>query len=80
MDGPYDGAIELAQRLAGSDQARQCVAKQVFRFALQRVELQADACSLRQVETRFEESGHRLQDLMLAVVASDAFRFQRVQP
>ncbi|MCB9620978.1 MAG: DUF1592 domain-containing protein [Sandaracinus sp.] len=79
MDGAFDGAVELAHRLAESEQARDCVANQVFRFALQRVELQADACSLEQVRTGFAESGYRLSDLMLAVVSSDAFRFQRVQ-
>lgn len=79
MDGPFNGAVELAQRLVGSEQARHCVARQVFRFALQRVEVAVDACSLQQVTDDFGEAAYDLRALRLAVVGSDAFRFQQVQ-
>ena len=78
-DGPFYGAVELVGKLAASQEAQRCVARQLFRFALQRVENTADACSLRHVFDEFETSGLNLHQLMMAIVTSDAFRFQRVQ-
>ena len=80
MNGPFDGAVDLAHRLSESDQATRCVARELFRFALQRVEVSDDACSLQSIDDGFAEADYDLRELMLAIVGSDAFRFQQVQP
>ena len=78
-DGPFDGVTELSARLGQSNEVRACIARQLFRFALQRNETGADACSLQGVDESFGESGYDLKALIRGVIASDAFRFQRVQ-
>ncbi|HJL32738.1 MAG TPA: DUF1592 domain-containing protein, partial [Polyangiaceae bacterium LLY-WYZ-15_(1-7)] len=80
VNGPFDGAVDLAHRLSESDQATRCVARELFRFALQRVEVSDDACSLQSIDDGFAEADYDLRELMLAIVGSDAFRFQQVQP
>ena len=51
-DGPFRGARELAERLAGSRDVRDCAATQWYRFAFGRLEGPGDACSLRALQDR----------------------------
>lgn len=74
-NGTFDGALQLAERLAGSKAVRECVATQYFRFALGRTETSADNCSLSRTFERVDQQGGSLQELILAVVKSDAFRY-----
>jgi hypothetical protein len=75
VDGPFDGAIELAERLAGSAEVRRCYARQWFRFAAGRGEVESDAPSLDEVTTAFERSGFDVDELRLAIAKAPAFRF-----
>lgn len=74
--GPFDGAVELAHKLAESEQVRDCVATQWFRFSLGRLEGEADACTLDALRQSFADSGHDVRALMLALVTTDAFRYR----
>src|SRR5207249_1016022 len=56
VDGTFVDARDLAHRLAGSPQVRSCMVKQWFRFAYGRTEAAADACTLQQLERRFDEA------------------------
>lgn len=78
IDGAFDGAVELAGMLADSDLVRQCVGRQWFRFALGRMESNADECSRRDIQQAFEDSGGDVRELMLAIATSDTFRHTRV--
>jgi hypothetical protein len=78
MDGPFQNAVELSARFAASQQVRDCMATQWLRFALRRVETQADACSRQAIQTAFNENGD-MRKLILAVVQSDAFRFKSLK-
>lgn len=80
VDGSFDGAVELAYRLAQSDEVRSCVATQWFRFAFGRIETEADECARTAIDDAFADSGYRIADLMLAIVASDAFRYRAATP
>ncbi len=72
--GPYNGPVELAKKLAGSKDARACVATQWFRFAHGRLEDEKrDGCSLTQVRQAFDKSGGDLRELMVALTQTDAF-------
>lgn len=77
VDGPFDGAIELSARLAGSAQARGCVVTQVFRYALGRSTEAADRCQTARLRAEFEDVRGDMRALLLAVVTSDAFRHRR---
>ncbi len=77
--GAFDGAVELSERLAQSRVAQRCMARQVFRFAVGRIEQQRDTCSTRVLDHAFTRSDLDLRELMIAVVRTDAFRMRRVQ-
>jgi hypothetical protein len=72
--GPVADVVELSSRLAQSRRVHDCVAKEVYRFALGRPLTPADACTLEQVGERFMASGGSFRELLLAVIESDAFR------
>ena len=77
-DGPFYGAVELAERLAVSEDVRQCMANQLLRRALGRLEGGEDACSLRRMDEAFAASGYELQTLLVAVTQTDAFLYRRL--
>lgn len=74
--GEFDGAVELAHKLAGSEQVRECVATQWFRFALGRYEEGEDACTLERLHADFAEHNYDVRELLLALVQTDAFRYR----
>jgi hypothetical protein len=77
VNGPFDGAVALAQKLAGTQQVRECVARQWFRFALGRMEGASDGCSLKGALDAFETSHHDVRQLLAAIATSDAFRYRK---
>ena len=77
VDGTFDGAVELSQRLSGSDDVRSCVARQWFRYSLGRMDADEDVCANDELLDRFADSGYHLRTLVHEVVQSDAFRYRR---
>jgi hypothetical protein len=77
LDGPFEGAIELAQKLASSGVVEPCFAVQVARYAFGRAETMTDACSLQDAYAAFESSGFQVRELMAAIARSDSFRLRR---
>lgn len=78
-NGPFYGVPELAERLADSRDVAECVVRQMFRFALQRVEANADRCTITSIDAHFASSGKSLRDLLVHIAKSDAFRY-RIAP
>lgn len=76
VDGPFDGAVELSQKLLASDELHACVPLQLLRFALGRSETDEDACGLAELTREFETSGFDMRELVIALATSDAFRFR----
>lgn len=76
-DGPFDGAVELGARLADSDQVRQCVATQWFRFGYGRAEHDDDQCTMKKLQQAFADSGFNIKGLLIALTQTDAFRYRR---
>jgi hypothetical protein len=74
QEGDFEGALELAERIAQSRDAERCVTTQWLRFALGRPETKADACTLEQLHADFAASGGDIRVLLRSIVASDAFR------
>ncbi|MBT9560065.1 MAG: DUF1588 domain-containing protein [Myxococcales bacterium] len=80
-EGPFDGAIELADRLAASPRVASCVAEHWYRFAMGRgTSAPADGCNLTQVSGAFVAAGGDVTELLVAIVRSDAFRFRPGTP
>ncbi len=74
--GAFRGIPDLAGRLAKDPEVHGCFVKNWFRFALGRSETEADACTLSQLETTFSSSGGNIQELLIALTRTDAFRFR----
>jgi hypothetical protein len=78
LDGSFNGAIELANKLAGSTEVQSCVANQWFRFSLGRMESTNDACSIQGLHDSFRTSGGNVRDLLVRIVLSPSFRSVRL--
>jgi hypothetical protein len=74
--GPFNGAIELGQKLSESSDVRSCFVGGWLTFAYGRAETEADACTRQALETAFEQSGGKVPDLLLALTQTDAFLYQ----
>lgn len=77
--GAFAGAVELANKLAGSKDIENCVVNQWFRFSLGRIETKNDACSIKSIRQGFRASGGNVRTLLAQVAVSDAFRYVRSQ-
>lgn len=79
LDGPFEGARELAQKLSTSSHAQACFITQWYRYGMGRVEQRVDLCNVRQIYDAFTASGGNLKSVILGIVASDAFRYRSVE-
>lgn len=75
-DGPFDGAIELAERLAESDQVQQCMTTQAFRYTYGRRNTADDSCTVDDIQLAHVESGGAILELLVAITRTDSFRFR----
>jgi hypothetical protein len=78
LAGGFDGAIELATKMAQSRDVAQCVASQWFRFANNRSLTPEDSCSKHTVYEAFEASGYNIRELLVALTQTDAFLYRHV--
>ncbi|MEM6274619.1 MAG: DUF1588 domain-containing protein [Myxococcota bacterium] len=76
VDGDVSGPVELSQRLAESDQVRQCMVRQAFRFYMGRNENYADACTLSAMDEAYQNTGGSFRALIRALATSDSFRYR----
>ena len=77
MDGPFNGVVELADRMAGSSQVHQCVVTQLFRYAAGRGETQADACTIQRLYDSYVGERHSFRSLVRSLATHEAFRMRR---
>jgi len=75
--GSFDGAVELARKLSQSDEVRQCLGKQWFRFAFGREESADDACALASLYREIAKDGGSVQALVLAITQTDTFLYRQ---
>jgi len=64
----FSSPRELGVILAASTQCQDCVAKQLFRYAMGRRESIADRPALRRIFSDFRDSHFRFQDLIISIV------------
>jgi hypothetical protein len=76
--GPFDGAVELGQKLAASMQVQACMAQQWYRYGLGLAKQDVDVCAVRRVVERTRASGFDLRELIVELVEDDIFRRRTV--
>jgi len=69
----FAGPIQLANDLAASVRAQQCMARQWLAFVGGTTSDQIDDATVAPIYTTFKESNFNLQELIVAVLTSDAF-------
>jgi hypothetical protein len=75
-DVSFDGAVEFARVLAESESARRCYETQWFRYGLGRGEEDDDVCLLDEVDARTRQRGGSIEELLVSLTLSRAFRFR----
>jgi hypothetical protein len=76
IDGPFNGAVELAGKLAASSMTRACMVKQLFRYGYGRGEGDVDSCSLDALNKAFSASNGNIKDLLLRLAQTDTFLYR----
>jgi hypothetical protein len=79
VDGPFDGALELSQRLSGSGVVHACATQELVRYALGRAPVDVEAQSVSALAARFLASGGDLRALLADIVMTPSFRQQLVE-
>lgn len=76
LDGPFDGAVELAARLGASPVTEQCVVRHSFRFLFGRNELASDACTFAAAADAWKKAGGDYAEVVTSLLASDSFLYR----
>jgi hypothetical protein len=71
--GPFTGAVELGRKLAKSDHAAGCLARQAFRYARGREGTADDRCALESVNALVKQAGGNLRALLVALTQTEDF-------
>ncbi|HWA72538.1 MAG TPA: DUF1592 domain-containing protein [Polyangiaceae bacterium] len=75
VDGPLDGVVSLSSRLVESEEVRQCVATQWFRYAFGRNEQTAsDTCTIDALAQTLQREDGDLRRMIKATVGQSLFR------
>jgi hypothetical protein len=80
VDGPFVGAVQLAQKLAASPQVADCAVKQLFRFGFGRFETAEDQPTLEELAGAFQTSKQKIVELLVAMTQVPAFSQLEVTP
>lgn len=76
----FDGANDLITQLIATEELGACVGKQVLRFALARLETDADGCSLYKAEQSLKGNNRNILEMAADIAASPEFAHVEVQP
>ncbi len=72
--GAFDGAKSLGTLLRDQQGVTSCMVRNIFRGATGHIDTPGEEPVLKELDQSFTDSGYHLQDLMVELVASDAFR------
>jgi hypothetical protein len=77
LDGEVSNALELIERLAGSERVEQVFVRHAFRFWMGRNETIHDRDVLQNAHRAYRDSGGSMKALLLSLLTSDAFLYRR---
>jgi len=73
---PFADTAEFLQILSRSEDARRCLTRQWYRFALGRPETAAEEPALEQLHQTFARAGFDVRELLVAIAGSPSFRYR----
>ncbi len=77
LDGEVGNAIELIEKIAGSERAEQVFVRHAFRFWMGRNETINDAPVLKAAHRAYKENGGSMRSLLVSLLTSDAFLYRK---
>ncbi len=72
-DSAFSEPRQIGRVLAQSRGCQECIVKQVFRYALGRLEMPADRETIRSASAAFRDSGFHFKELIMALISSPQF-------
>lgn len=75
-DFAFDGAVELIEAIAASEDANRCYMTQWYRYGFARHESDADDCTLTALQEELEKGSYSIQDLLVAFTKTKTFRYR----
>jgi hypothetical protein len=73
VDGPYNGAVELSQKLSESQRVEQCAVRNWYRYATAREDKPNDSCKLEALNKVMDDNGGDVRELIVAIATSHEF-------
>ena len=73
VDGDYDGAIELSNKLAASEQVHYCAVRNWYRYAYARDEASGDWCKLDSLYDALQQGDGDIREMLVKLVSSYEF-------
>jgi hypothetical protein len=73
--GTFAGLAGLTTLVRERPELHRCWVRSLYRHATGHIEAEGDEAALEDVDLRFAEARYHLKDLLVDIVASDAFRF-----
>ncbi len=78
LAGTIEDAVDLGERLAGSERFERCVTRQWVRWTLRGPDSSADEVLVDRAAAALESSGGDFREMLLALATSDAMRVRRI--
>jgi hypothetical protein len=72
--GDFAGPAELADLIRNDERAVLCLVRNLYRHSMGHMETKGEFPALARLDTEFEEDGFRIQQLLVRIVQSPAFR------
>lgn len=72
--GAVEGVDQLVEKLVGSRQVHDCMAREIYRYAVGRPLAKEDECWFEPIRKRFFDSGGNFKELLAAIATSPSFR------
>jgi hypothetical protein len=77
--GPFNGGIELSQKLADSAEVRLCMIGQWYEYALGRDRDASDDCKVEALDKSLAAANGNVREMLVALTKTEDFMFRRAQ-
>ncbi len=75
----FTDAIDMAGQIAESEEGQRCYLTQWYRYGFARSEQAVDRCTLDELHAALQDEGYNIQELLVAMTKTTAFRYRAVE-
>jgi hypothetical protein len=77
LSGNFNGAVEMINKIAKTDRARQSIIRHLFRYLLGRNEMLSDSQTLIDADRAYLKSGGSFKAVVVSLLSSDSFLYRK---